>query len=156
MEKLLEKIEWKAPEYEYIKKSPDWFWAVGIITIALLVSAFFLKSFLFGFLVLLAGFSIALYGAKKPSIVSFSIGPRGVKIGEMLYEYGNLKKFWVNYDPPQKKELLLESKKTLMPHITIPLADENPEEIRNYLVKFLKEEKIEESLIMTIAKLLKF
>jgi len=156
MENLLEKIEWKAPEYEYIKKSPDWFWAVGIITVGLLVSAFFLKSFLFGFLVLLAGFSIALYGAKKPNIVSFSIGPRGIKIREILYEYENLKKFWINYDPPQKKELLIESKKTLMPHIIIPLANENPKKIRDYLLQFLKEEKIEESLIMTIARLLKF
>jgi hypothetical protein len=155
MKKPLAKIEWKAPEYEFHQKSTDWFWALGIITIALCVSAFFLHSFLFGLLALLAGFSLALYGARRPNIVSFSVGPRGVGIGNKIYDYENLKSFWLNYNPPYKKDLIIESKKTFMPHITVMLGDADPEKIRKYLLQFLKEEKIEESLMMLIARLLK-
>jgi len=71
MKKILEKIEWQAPEYEFHEKRPDWFWTLGIITLALFLSAVLLHSFLFGFLILLAGFSLALFGARKPNIVFY-------------------------------------------------------------------------------------
>lgn len=156
MKKNLEKIEWEAPEYEFHEKSPDWFWTLGIITLALFLSAVLLHSFLFGFLILLAGFSLALFGARKPNIVSFKINAQGIHIGNRIYPYENLKCFWVDYEPPYKKEIIIESKKTFMPHITIILGDADPVKIRNYLLQFLKEEKIEEPLTNTIVRLLKF
>ncbi len=149
-------IKWQAPEYEHREKSSDWFWMVGIITIALVFAAILLKNLLFGILAGLAGFSIALYGARKPSVVNFRIGPKGIEIGNKIYDYENLNSFWVNYDPPRRKDLILESKKAIMPHIVIFLGDADPEEIRQYLLQFLKEVKIEESLTNTIAKLLGF
>jgi len=156
MKKKLEKIEWVAPEYEFHKKSPDWFWTLGIITLALFLSTILLHSFLFGFLILLAGFSLALYGARRPNIVSFKISTRGIHIGSRIYSYENLKCFWVDYEPPYKKELIVESKKTFMPHINIILGDADPIKIRNYLLQFLREEKIEESLTSAIARVLGF
>ena len=151
-----QQIEWEAPEYEFRKKSPDWFWALGIIIAALIFSAIIFKNILFAILAIVGGFSLALYGARKPKIVSFSISPRGIKINDKIYYYDDLKSFWINYDPPHKKELLIESKKTFVPHIAIILGEADPMAVREYLLKFLKEERIEESLITTIAKLLGF
>ncbi len=151
-----ENIEWKAPEYEFREKSPDWFWAVGIISVALIFLSVIFKNFLLAVLILVGGFSLILYSAKKPNIVSFSLTPRGIKIGNKIYDYENLKCFWLNYNPPTRKELLIESKKTFMPHVAIILGGQNPNEIRNYLLRFMKEEKIEESLITSIAKLIGF
>jgi hypothetical protein len=156
MKKKLEKIEWEAPEYEFHEKSPDWFWTLGIITLALFLSAVLLHSFLFGFLILLAGFSLALFGARKPNIVSLKVNAQGIHIGNRIYPYENLKCFWVDYEPPYKKEIIIESKKTFMPHLTIMIGDADPVKIRNYLLKFLKEEKIEEPLTSTIARVLRF
>ncbi len=156
MKKNLEKIEWEAPEYEFHKKGPNWFWALGIITLALFLSAILLHSFLFAFLILLVGFSLALFGARKPNIVSFKINAQGIHIGNRIYPYENLKCFWVDYEPPYKKELIMESKKTFMPHITIMIGEADPVKIRNYLLRFLKEEKIEESLTSSVARLLGF
>jgi hypothetical protein len=152
----LEKIEWSAPEYEYHEKTSDWFWALGVITLALFLSAIFLGSFLFGLLVLLAGFSLALYGARKPNVVNFKIDVQGIHIGNTIYNYENLKSFWLDYQPPYIKELIIESQKTFMPHINIMLGDIDPLKVREYLLKFLKEEKIEEPLTATIARFLKF
>jgi hypothetical protein len=149
-------IEWSAPEYEYHEKSSDWFWALGIITVGLFLSAILLKSFLFAFLILLSGFSLALYSARKPNNISFKINVQGIHIGETIYTYENLKSFWIDYEPPHKKELIVESKKTLMPHIAIMLGEADPLRVRDYLLKFLKEEKIEEPLTTSIARFLKF
>jgi hypothetical protein len=156
MKKKVEKIEWEAPEYEFHEKSPDWFWTLGIITLALFLSAILLHSFLFGFLILLAGFSLALFGARKPDIVSFKINAQGIHIGSRIYPYENLKCFWVDYEPPYKKELIIESRKTFMPHITMIIEDADPIKIRNCLLQFLKEEKIEETLTNIIVRLLRF
>lgn len=151
-----ESIKWRAPEYRYYRKSNDWYWTLGIITIGFAISAILVKNFLFGLLILIGGFSLALYGARKPDIISFSIDSKGITIGKNLYPYENLKSFWIAYDPPRKKELLIESQKTFMPQISIMLGDSNPEQIREYLLKYLKEEKKEESLITTVAGILKF
>ncbi|MBU4223793.1 hypothetical protein KJ934_01025 [Patescibacteria group bacterium] len=153
---LSKTIEWQAPEYEFYKKTTDWYWAVGIITAAASLSAALLHNFLFAILALLAGFSIALYGAKKPDIVSFSIMPDGIHIKNRVYLYENLKKFWINCDAQGKKELIIESKKTLMPPITILMENTDPQKTRACLLKYLKEEKIEEPLTTTLAKLLGF
>lgn len=149
-------IEWQAPEYEFRKKTADWFWATGIIAIALIFSAIVLKNILFAVLILIGGFSLMLYAARKPKIISFSIGPKGVQIAERIYYYDDLKSFWVNYNPPQTKELIIESKKTFMPRVAVMLGDTDPTKARNYLLKFLPEQKIEESLITTISKILGF
>lgn len=152
----VESIEWRAPEYEFRKKSTDWFWSFGIIAAAFIFSSIVFKNILFAVLILLGSFSLVLYAVRKPMIISFVLMPKGIKIGNKIYDYENLKSFWINYDSPQKKELLIESKKTFMPIIRVLLDDTDPEKIRNYLLKFLKEEKIEESLITTIARLLGF
>ncbi len=149
-------IEWQAPEYEFRKKTADWFWAVGIVAIALIFSAVVLKNILFAVLAAIGSFSLMLYAARKPKIFSFSVGPKGIQMGERIYYYDDLKLFWINYNPPQIKELIIESKKTFMPRIAIMLGDTDPTKTRNFLLKFLPEQKIEESLITTISRILGF
>jgi len=97
-------------------------------------------------------FSIVTYTLKKPREVRISITPRGVNTGYTLYEFDNLKSFWIFYDPPEVKELSLRSKKILMPYVKIPLGDKNPVKIREMLIQYLPEKKQEESLIESLAR----
>ena len=152
----MEKISWKAPEYVYIKKPADWYWLVGIIAAGFFILALAMKNFLFAALLVIAAFIVMLYGTKKPRIVSFEISSRGVKIGKKLFPYEYLKSFWIQYDPPLKKELSLESKKSFMPYVILHLAELDPNIIRNYLIKLLPEKKHEESLIENIGHYLGF
>ena len=155
MDNLPQRIEWQAQEYEFHKKSPEWFWALGIITFALVLTAIVLENFLFAALAVLSGFSLALYGARKPRIVAFKIDPRGITVEDKLYDYENIKKFWINYDPPRRKEIFIESKKTFSPLITVELGDADPSLVREYLSLYAKEGKIDEPFITTLARLLK-
>src|SRR3989344_4174032 len=66
-------VAWLAPEYDFIPKSHQWYWVVGIMTAALVVVAALIRNLLFGILTVLAGFTIALYGARRPKIVRFAI-----------------------------------------------------------------------------------
>ncbi len=149
-------IEWQAPEYEFYKKTPDWFWSIGIIAFGLFLSAIFLKNFLFAILALVAGFSLALYGAKKPNIISFSADEKGIRVRKRIYPYESLDSFCVHYDPPHKKELTIKSKKTFVPIINLPLGDADSEKTRDLLSRFIKEEAIEESPVSIIMRMIKF
>ncbi|HBT81136.1 hypothetical protein A2757_02440 [Candidatus Giovannonibacteria bacterium RIFCSPHIGHO2_01_FULL_48_47] len=156
MAEFLVLMSWEAPEHELREKTPDWYWAVGIIAFGFLILAILLKNFLFAILVLLGGFTVAMYGVKQPKIVNFAITSRGIKVEDKLYPYDNLQFFWINYDPPHVRELYLISKKTFQPQISIPLGQADPNEVREHLIKFLEEKEIEESLFDTIARFFRF
>ncbi len=154
---LEQNIRWQASEFIYHEKTADWFWVVGILSIALIIVSILMKNFLFSIIIGISGFSVLMYGVKKPNKINFSISARGIQVGEKLYLFENLNFFWVDYNPPYKSHLILESKKLLMPHLLIPLAEDiAPEMIREALLPFIKEKKIEEPLSETISKFLKF
>ena len=152
----ISEIEWKGPEYEYVPKPNNWFWSAGIIAASIAFASALLGNFLFAILVITGGFAVILFGARKPTEVSFSLSPRGFKIGKRLFPYENLRSFWIHYDPPHKKILIIEPKRFLMSVISAPIANINPSQIREYLLKFLKEERNEESLVSSIIRLIGF
>jgi len=51
-------IEWDAHEYEHRERSPDWFWAVGIISVSVAVAAVIFGNIIFGILVIIAAFTL--------------------------------------------------------------------------------------------------
>lgn len=156
MENLPSKIKWSSLEHEFHEKNPEWYWALGIITAALVLAAVILHNFLFAVFAVLAGFSVGLYGTRRPRMIQHEINSGGVSSGNKSFNYENIDHFWINYEPPAKKELILESKKTFSTHTVILLGNADPEQIRRYLLQYLKEKKIEESLVAVIARVLKF
>ena len=151
-----EHISWQTAEYQYYQKSRDWFWALFIMTAAFLVVAIITRNFLFGALMIIAGFTIALLGGKKPRQVEITLSGRGIQIENNLYLYETLTSFWIFYHPPDSKELSLKSEKGFMPYIKIPLGNTDPALVRRFLLEFLPEATQEESLIDIIARKLKF
>ena len=149
-------LSWEAEEYAHHEKNKDWYWSVGIVTIGFFALALILGNILFAILALIAGFTVALYGSKKPKIIQFSITSRGIKTDKILYPYDHLQYFWINYDPPHIRELYLISKKTFQTQINIPWGQADPNEVREHLIKFLEEKEIEESLFDTIARFFRF
>ncbi len=149
-------LKWSTLEYEYNKKSTDWFWAIIILTLAVAITSFILKNLIFGILTIISGFTIILYAIRRPLKVEFSITNRGVQIENKLYQYNDLESFWIHYDPPTKKDISLKSKKLLMPYIKIPLGDEDPNTIRELLLRFMQEKEHIEPFMDILMRNLKF
>lgn len=150
MEKLL---EWDAPEYVEHKKSADWYWYLALGVVLLLIYSAYERSFLFGALVVIGWFTIMLYSARSPKIIKISISENGIQIEQNLYPWTNIKSFWIF---SEKEELLLELKKTLMPHMKIPLGDADQKTAREIISKFIPEKEQEESFVDNLADLIKF
>lgn len=136
-------LSWEAPEYIYRKKNPDWYWILGIVSIALVVIAFLLNNILFAIFVILSGFVIALYGSRKPEILRFHADHRGIQMKRLFYPYQTLNAFWVDETNEEETLLLLIPKKKTSPDIIMPLGDLEPDRLRDFLERYLPEEYTE-------------
>ncbi|PIV10384.1 MAG: hypothetical protein COS49_00800 [Candidatus Portnoybacteria bacterium CG03_land_8_20_14_0_80_41_10] len=149
-------LEWTAPEFEYYRKDKSWLVIAGLIAAGLFLWALLTKNIIFALLIGLSYFTVITYGLKKPASVKLAVTAKGIKINQALYEFDNLKSFWIFYQPPQIREISLRSKKTIMPYIKIPLGEQNPVEIRKILLKYLPERRHKESLIDNLSRSLRF
>jgi hypothetical protein len=140
-------FEWKAPEFSQTPKEKSWFIIPAIITIVLGIFALFTENFIFLILIIIAFVVFYIYAKKEPRIIRFKINIKGIEVDKKLYEFNELKSFWLFYNPPEQKELSIRSKKSFIPYIKIPLTDEDPNEIRKFLLNFLSEKPHKESLI---------
>ena len=149
-------VSWETPEYEYHEKSTDWYWWVGLFAVILLGIAIWQGSFLFGVLILLGWFTTVLYAMRPPRIVHCAIAERGILVDNKLYFWHDLRSFWIFYNPPVRKDLVITSKRSVMPPLNIHLSEEDPIKIREIVVKFLPEIEQEESLIDALARFARF
>jgi len=139
-------ISWQALEYEYKRKTPDWFWAVGIVAGAMVIISLLYKNFLFAIFIAIATFTIFMYAARKPQLINFLVDNKGVYVSNVLYSYQNLESFWI-FDNGIKKKLVIKSEKILVPYITIPIPDDmDDEHLREFLLEHIREEEYEEGI----------
>ncbi len=139
----MEKITWKTFEHIHTDKTNDWYWIVGIVTITLATISIILNNIIFGILIIVASFALTLHASRKPNLIDIVVGPTGILVGKILFPYTNLESFWVETRDGHPR-LILKSKKVFMPFISILLEDTDPDEVHDYIGKYLKiEEHIE-------------
>ena len=118
---------------------------MGILSLAFVITSVILGNILFGVFIAIAAFSVALHSKKLPQVFEFELGPKGVRINNKLYPYQSLKAFWVK-DEEYDDEIIFRSEKAFMPYIIIPMAGQNQEIVRDYLLDYLPEEEMAEPL----------
>lgn len=148
-------LSWTTPEFIYHKKGPGWFVALALIAVALFAIALIMRNYIFALLILVASFLIYIQALKKPPKIKIVISGEGITIQETFFPYKELSSFWL-FEEPEIRTLNLESKKLLRPRISIPLAQQNPSEIRQTLIGFIPEKRQEETLIDMLARKIKF
>lgn len=128
MEKPVVILTWQGQEGEFTPKSPNWYWTVGILSVGSAIAAFIVDNFLFGIILLLAGFTTALLGSRHPALHTFRMTDRGVHVGEQLFSYDNIMHFAIEEHEPKK--LLFELKAGIVKVITIPLESTDHRAVR--------------------------
>ena len=69
MEPAVRAISWEAPQHHHVEKGNDWFLALGVIVLALVIAAVLLNNVLLALLFGIAGGVLAMSAAKRPAIV---------------------------------------------------------------------------------------
>ncbi len=126
--------------------------AIALFAIATLVQIFQKNLITTTFFALL-GAVILLNASKKRQPKKFEIGPMGIKTNDFLHRYGELKSFWIEYDPTLGiKELSLQTKKWYLPYVKIPIDEQNPVQLRLILLEFLPEVEHKDTLVEILAR----
>jgi hypothetical protein len=149
-------VTWEAPEHTHPDKGGDWFLALGIVTVAVVIAAIIFDNFLFALLAGISGASIAVAASQPPRIIRYGVSVRGVLVENEVYPFANLRSYFINEDDPRGPRLLLLSGKTLAPMLVMPIPEEYIDELDAMLAERLPEEFLEEPFFNKIMELFGF
>lgn len=149
-------LEWHELEHQRSEKSPDWYWAVGIITVAAAITAIIFNNILFAIVIIVGSFVLTMHAIKEPPVRHYRVTERGIHIDNIFYPYSNLRSFWVEEDPYDAK-LIVRSAKLLSPYLIVPLPDDMDTDVmHDYLVDHLEAEELHEPVLHKVAEYLGF
>lgn len=151
-------FEWEGKEYEHNPRSADWYWALGIVAVALAVAAVLFGDYLLALVIVVGAVALALHGAKEPPLHRFRITDEGLLIGDDLHPYSRMTSFSVLEDvegelPPL---LSIKTESWLSPHLVIPLQNVDADAVYAHLLANVEESEHAHSLADLVAAWLGF
>ena len=156
--KEINHLDWSIPEYNKHKRNKTWYVLASIITIALLVFAFITANFLFVIIIIMSVAIVLVNDKREPNKVKFSMDGEGIYIGKRFYDYDEFKDFSILYKPKQEmKNIYFEYKNRVKQRISIPLFNNNPLLVRDFLLRYMEEDidRTDEPLSESLAKFFK-
>ncbi len=150
-------LNWQGALYVSEKKSVDWFWILGLIVVLATALAVYTKNYTFAAVLLVGGTAIGMFANDTVSEQEYSLTKKGIFIDDVFHPYDEIVSFYVFAEGlPSRRQLLLTLKRTFFVHVAIPLADQDPEEVRLILRKYILEKKRLSALSDAIMTWLKF
>lgn len=140
-------FSWETTEFDFKEKRKDWYWIVGAVAVVLIVISVIMQNYLFAFLIGIGGFLMISLASKQPLSLPVEISEKGVKIYDDMYDYGSLYAFWITYNKNEEPMLLLLSDRRISPIVSIRVDEEiDLMDLREYLLDFIEEQEMKESL----------
>ncbi len=154
----IDEISWFIPEFEKHERTKNWYIIASVVVIFLLIFAVITKNYLFAVIVIIATTITIFHDGKEPDFLNVIIDDDGVIVGRKFYDYDDLKDFSLLFKPKEGlNNLYFDFKNTIKQRISIPLNNQDPLQIRDFLLKYLPEdlERTNMPLSENISKLLK-
>lgn len=157
-----ETITWTAPEHDYREHTPDWYWAVGILIVALSIAFVIVGNILLSIIIILGVGMLLVHAKRKPPILDGELSEYGIRFGRLSFRWDSLESFSILDLPlekngPSNYKLVLVSNKKFTPYIMIPLGDKPPhEDIVTALQHMLPEEEHPEPIPHRLMRLMGF
>lgn len=148
-------ISWNAPAHFYVEKKSDWYWGVGIVTLAIAAVCFMFGQIITGLFVVVAAVALVLHASRPPRHIYCEVNDRGVIVDGILYPFLGLESFWIPHDQAFPR-MLLKSRKTFMSLIVIYIDEIDPEEVREVMLKYIAETEHHEPFLKHLLERLGF
>lgn len=134
-------IQWTVDTHNHQERSVDWYWGLGLGSLAAAALSVFLGNALLAVIILLAAGSFGALVHRGPREHTVSINPRGVSMDGTLYRWSSITSFWIERDS-RDPHLLITTEGILHPQLIVPLNDPTrAQNVRAYLKRFAKEEE---------------
>jgi hypothetical protein len=136
-------LSWSMPAYEEKYRSPDWFWALGVIAITIAITSIIYSNYFFAILILISSGLLYFFATETPEIIDYTINDKGLKIKDHIFLFENIKSFYVQKD--HKPTLFIKTERFFMPTVSIPIEYDMADSIKNIFdLKKIKEEEMRE------------
>ncbi len=150
-------ISWQAPTHEYTERSPDWFWALGLLCVGGAITAILFSNLLLALIIGLGALCMAILALRPPKLCDITITTQGIRVDHAFYPLRSLRTFWVDEESREKTQLIVTTGSILNPELLLPLEEHvDPEALRRILRKYLPEEEKYESIFSFVADLFGF
>jgi len=134
-------ISWRVQTHEHIERSPDWYWALGILAVGGAAVSIYFGNILFALILLVGAASIGVLVARGPREHTVSLDKRGITMDGTLYPYQSVQTFWVEQHVEMPR-LYLTTSSLLHPHIIVPLDSAlHGIDVRSHLLQYAEEEE---------------
>jgi len=143
----MKSISWDTPEYVHFDKNADWYWTVGIISVALVITSIIFGNILFAVVLGVGAFVLTLFASRKPRIIKVEVTDKAVIVDKTHLLYPTLQSFYIEDSHRHLPRLILRPKKQLSSLLFVPVTYENLDELKALLEDHLEEEYFEPSLV---------
>ncbi|XKT75326.1 MAG: hypothetical protein ACJKSS_00860 [Patescibacteria group bacterium UBA2103] len=149
-------LSWSTQERRSKERTPDWYWVLAIIAVALSVASILFGNVLFAVVIITGAIALgfATTGARSDYVVSLT--NRGVLLDSTLYPYENITSFCILEYEHEDPVLSLRTNSIFAPQLSIPLIDVDPYDVYEILEHFLEEDLHEEDLFERLVDFLGF
>ena len=138
-----QEFHWTCREVEPYTRGPLWYALMGAAFVGLMVYAIASRNFLFAGILLLAAIVTAVQ-SRQDRGVEVRIAADGVHLASRHFPWDALERFHLIYQPPVVKSLYLHTRRLMGTRVAVPLHDQNPVELRRFLLRYLPEDTTQE------------
>ena len=144
-------LSWTTPHRPARHRSPDWYWTVATIAVAIAVICGYFGNLLFGIIFILAAIVIIFESKRDKGNEQVTIVKKGIRVGNTLYPVSSIHSFYINEDDSHP-HLSLRLNKPLLPSIELELGDMDARKLNDFLAQYLPEEEHEQHLADALVK----
>jgi len=147
-------VHWRGPDFEHYPRSKKWYTGVSIIIALIVFYAVWTDSIIMAIVFILIWLVGYLQLSQPQIVIDFAITYDGILVGDEIYNFDDIKSFWIFYEPPHTRIISLHMKGYLRPYLHIPLHQVDPVIVHENLIEFIPEEKQEQNLVDVVERLL--
>lgn len=150
-------FSWEGHEYSFEEHGPDWYWALGIVALAIALVSILFGNVLLALVIITGAGAVGLQAAKHKRSHRFSIFDTGIAVDDTFYEYEGMRDFAILefIDPSLPPALSIKTNHILAPHLLIPIHEYDPEDVYEYVNIHIPEGNHEETLLDRATSLLR-
>ena len=142
-----ELLAWEAPEYiEHPKQKEEWTRTTWLIATPIALLLLLVKNVLGAATIAIGAFAFLVNAFRPPRRMRFALEEKGVRVGERFHPYDQLESFWI-FSGEEDKVLSLRRKAWLHYGLHLPIADVEPDRIREALSAHIPEKEESPSVV---------
>lgn len=131
-------LEWQAKEFEHYDRSSGWYFTLFAVGLLLIAYEIYLRDWFGAITLLILAAFVYFFSKMKPRVINVVITDKAIEADRARFTYNNIRTFWIS-EFEGLRSLHFETTAYLNRFITIMLDDQNPDEVREVLKRFLPE-----------------